>query len=171
MKTITAILIFLSSNIISQNGWNAYLISANKNTICINDTVVFKVHIDSLLLINFPSHQIELYDSSSTCCSFVSNGWTLKQIADSNYTYKIWLVGVNQGLRRYYSAQDNYNNPAINVFVNNCYAGIETHNNKEDLISTEYFNLLGQPISEPNSVTVEVKTFRGGYREVRKIVN
>lgn len=57
----------------------------------------------------------------------------------------------------------------IGVVVNSI-TGIEDYNSKEDLISTEYFNLLGQPISKPDGITVEVKTYKGGFREVRKII-
>jgi len=54
--------------------------------------------------------------------------------------------------------------------LKNCVLGIENYNSKENLLSTQYFNLLGQPIKEPDGVTVEVKTYVGGQREVRKIV-
>jgi hypothetical protein len=62
------------------------------------------------------------------------------------------------------------NSSATYILLNCSVAGIEHYNSQADLLSTEYFNLLGQPVKEPDGVSVEVKTYVGGQREVRKVV-
>lgn len=51
-----------------------------------------------------------------------------------------------------------------------CFSGIETYHSAADLMSTDYYNLLGQPIKEPDGVTVEIKTYKDGTKSVRKIL-
>jgi hypothetical protein len=48
--------------------------------------------------------------------------------------------------------------------------GINDIEKTSHLLSTQYYNLLGQPIKEPEGVTVEVKTLSDGSRSVRKIL-
>jgi|GEM_PF-4520218 len=91
-------LLFLSTRIFSQG--LVEFISATPDTICQNQLVVFKVHIDSAALAQFPNSTISVRDSSDA--SFMINGWTLKQIADSNYTFKLFVytgdlsIGLNK---------------------------------------------------------------------------
>jgi|GEM_PF-5056869 hypothetical protein len=49
-------------------------------------------------------------------------------------------------------------------------SGIEQYSQPNELISTSYYNLLGQPINEPNGLTIEVKTYQNGSTQVRKII-
>lgn len=63
----------------------------------------------------------------------------------------------------------NYCYSSVPFAINNP-SGIETIHSKEDLISTEYFNLLGQPINKPEGIIVEIKTYRDGTKNIRKII-
>lgn len=167
MKIITAILFFLSVNVFSQSpSYDAYIVSIDKDSICKGELLKITMHIDSALIAQAPNATIDVEDSLSSLgfYNMKCSSWV-----DSNFTMSFQIY-TNTGLHKFWTSSDYNNHPAIKLYVKNCTAGIEQINSKQGLISTEYFNLLGQPISEPNGVTVEVKTYLGGYREVRKIV-
>ena len=129
MKALIIIFSILTLNCFGQ--YDVYLTSVDKNSICNDDTVTFNVHIDSLALVSFPTHKVEISDSTNNGVNYISNGWTIKQIADSNYTFRIALFNISQGQHRFYTLLDYDNHKALPVFVNNCTNVIDKYNKKE----------------------------------------
>jgi len=100
--------------------------------------------------------------------SSYQENFTYQQWVDSNYVITLEMDVLTVGVHKMYMQSiDAF--PSVKLTVNNCTYGIQQYNNKADLLSTQYYNLLGQPIQQPDGVTIEVKTYVGGQREVRKI--
>src|ERR1700756_5474015 len=162
-KITTAILFFITVHCFAQTP-NFVLDSIKPNVICQNEATKFYAHFTGTWN---ASSTAAIKDSLSTFqINFTYQNWV-----DSNYviTYTIYSGILTVGTHKIYMPSINPS-PSKNLTVNNCVYGIEHYNNQADLLSTEYFNLLGQPIKEPDGVTIEVKTYRGGQREVRKVV-
>lgn len=163
------VLLFLSINVFSQV--DVHIISITPDTICFNDTIHVKYHIDSAAVVNFPNGKANLSDSTEGIS--INNGWTFQHLSTTNYVYTLIIYSgdLSVGNHKLWTSSGLGNGKAVNLYVKNCILGIDNYNSKEDLISTEYFNLLGQPIKQPEGVTVEIKTYKGGQREVRKIIS
>src|ERR1700751_18964 len=167
MKTLLlSLLIFLSVGLKAQNP--IVIDSILPNPACFNDTVTCYMHSVgtctscNLFTIETVPQNLTVYsDHSPTNTAVVDSGFVVRFRITSNF-----MVG-NQQL---YCPNGHTSGVNYTLVINNCYAGIENYNSKEDLIITEYFNLLGQPISKPYGITIEVKTYLGGLKEVRKII-
>lgn len=90
--------------------------------------------------------------------------FSIPNVPSGHYNLGVTCWG-NAGL---YNSDPNYL-PDVMFDVNNT-TGITQYNHSNELISIEYYNLLGQPIKQPEGITVEIKTYLGGYKEVRKII-
>ncbi|HTA63254.1 MAG TPA: hypothetical protein VK835_12390 [Bacteroidia bacterium] len=142
--------------------------SIKPDTACINSTV--KVYIHFIYTGFSPTDQINVVDSvSPSSTNVLVIPATYQKWVDSNYVLS--FVNYNGNLvNGKNSFRMNNQSNSMNFQQNNCIQGIEHYNSQENLLSTQYYNLLGQPVKEPDGVTVEVKTYVGGQREVRKIV-
>lgn len=90
-------------------------------------------------------------------------------VIPSGTTYPPFLISI--GMDYAYWGQTPFSGPnSITSNNKNCLLGIKQNTSTQQLLSTEYYNMLGQPISAPNGITIEIKTYVGGYREIRKII-
>ena len=137
------------------------------DTVCINEKVT--VHLTFIYTAFSPTTTINILDSTSPSNT---NSQVLiatyQQWIDSNYTMSFnsfanLVIGHN-------SLRTGFPSNRYDVLENNCTYAIEHYKSQADLLSTQYYNLLGQPIQEPDGLTIEVKNYVGGQREVRKIV-
>lgn len=92
---------------------------------------------------------------------------TYQNLFDSNF---VWSFTAYQG---WFSVGGDYLVIWAGIYpvtINNCFNGIESYNASELPTSTQYFNMLGRPIEKPEGITVEVKIFSDGRKQVRKII-
>ena len=167
MKKLIAIL--LLSNYLAFGQLQITIDSLSKNTSCFNETITVYVHGNNPLSTSNSNTTLNLNSETNYGYLGTISSCTYKQLCDSGFVkfYTYWYHFTADSI-----ATIGFNTISQKQFkVNNCQAGIENYNSKEDLISTEYYNLLGQPIKQPEGITVEVKTYRNGQKEVRKIVN
>jgi hypothetical protein len=161
MKKIILLLI-LSANIYAQT-YVAQIDSIKPNIVCNNEKITFYAHFSNDWS---PTIHMPIQDSLGN----VLANFTYQQWVDSNFVISYVNYGIlSTGVHAMTLPDLNYF-PCKKLTVNNCTANIQTHTSTDELISTEYYNLLGQPISEPNGITVEIKTYKGGYREARKVI-
>lgn len=167
--------IFISILFVFTIGLNAqpYIVidSIRPSTPCINDSV--KMYLKTVGTWTANTGNFITAQTEPTQTSFVIMNITYQSLLNNNFVYKLKVkMAWFQPNATTQIAIPQYGNPFTgnyNFVTGNCFAGIEQINSIEQLISTEYFNLLGQPISETNGITVEIKTYLGGCREVRKI--
>ncbi len=57
------------------------------------------------------------------------------------------------------------------VYIKPSLMGIQTHSIKDELQSIEYYDLLENKINEPKDLTIEIRTYKNGYKEIRKIIS
>lgn len=168
MKKLLTLCLFTSLSCLAQ--YDAYLVSVKPDTFCYGQYCAITIHMDTGLYYNPNNMGIMVYDSTyvgtpdrvgviyASRQEWIDSGFVLHKNIFQNYgnnNMGIWF---------------GFQNDTKRIQINNCIADIKHYNSVEDLISTEYFNLLGQLIIEPNGITVEVKTFKGGKKEVRKII-
>ena len=153
MKTLIAIII-LSCSAVAQTGVNTIITNINKDTFCQGERVF--VTISSNVNWN-QTTQISIIDSNSNSPVIVKNYQTW---IDSNYTlsfYNFGLIGNNVLV-----VQDMYSIKKNEIFSKICDAGIKEYKENEQLIKTEYYNLLGQPINAPDGITIRIRYYNNG---------
>jgi hypothetical protein len=162
-KYIIALFVFFSATCFAQVP-NAIIDSIRPDIICFNQPAKFYAHFTGSWS---GTNNAPIRDSLSA----FNRNITYQQWIDSNYVVTLTIIsgGLTVGTHKMYIPSFG-NSAAVNLTVNNCTFGIEHYNSKEDLLSTQYYNLLGQPVKEPDGICIEVKTYMGGQREVRKIV-
>ena len=162
-KIIAVLLFFISINCFSQTP-EVVLDSIKPNTICYLQPVKFYAHFTGTW---GATNNAPIKDSLGT----YNLNITYQRWVDSNFvvTLTIYSTDLTVGVHKMYIPSVS-NFPSVKLTINNCTFGIEHYNSKEDLLSTQYYNLLGQPLKEPDGICIEVKTYVGGQRELRKIV-
>lgn len=169
MKKLLFILLLTSNGFAQSNGYNAYLTNISPDTVCINQVVSFTVKIDTGLL-NQPNRMIKVLDSIGNYTQYVIGG-TIQQWIDSGFVMRspMYPGTLNMGKNKI-GIWFGFTNDTHVLYQRNCYQDIIENSNISDPISIEYFNLLGQPIKEPNGLTVEMSTYQSGKKSIRKIM-
>lgn len=165
-KAITSIVLLITLQLSAQN--KLVIDSIVPNTVCFNDTVTCYIHsIGTCTQCEF--FTIQTVPQNLTV--YTDNSVSQQATQDSGFVFKMRIThNFNVGNQQLFFPGGHSNGTNYTLIVNNCIASIEKTNQIEDLISTEYYNLLGEKISEPNGLTIEIKTYANGEKEVRKII-
>lgn len=119
-----------------------------------------KLYIGNVLVSNLCYSQ---YDTMPKVSTPHGNLTKIKFIVSNNVTIGNNMYNVD--------CQDCYpNGHTFPVCVKSNINGIKNYNSKENLISIEYYDLLGNKTTSPNGLTIEIKTYINGSIEIKKII-
>jgi len=164
MKLFLGLFVFFSVRVSGQS--MAYIVNIEPDSACAGTLIKVSLHINTSCV---PQSAPVYVADSATLMSVV--GGSIENWMDSGFVMHFVNTTNNLVTGKHTFIIANCGNCGYKPFTQlNCTTGIEHNYRVEDVISTNYFNLLGQPIKEPDGITVEVKHYRDGSTQTRKIV-
>lgn len=103
----------------------------------------------------------EYYTPVNNCQAY-KMGFKIPNVSSFGYgIYKLWLHPYGNCSWDGVNACNGMPNGA-DPFLISSPAGIPIYNEPKELLSTAYYNLLGQPVKEPDGITVRIRNYNTG---------